>query len=89
MFTLQIELPEALSKQLDNLSKATGKKKKDVVREILEKELYNVTNIAKALTDMRSGKKTGKKIDISDLLADTEPYFKTVEDALKYSRGYE
>jgi len=88
MPVISMRIDEKLLKKLDELSKKTGKKRSQIIKDILRKELKEEKELIYYLEQMKKGKKTGN-LDLETVekwLSDTKPEFETWEEAIKYSR---
>jgi len=88
MPVISMRIDEKLLKKLDELSKKTGKKRSQIIKDILRKELKEEKELTYYLEQMRKGKKTGN-LDLETVekwLSNTKPEFEKWEEAIKYSR---
>ena len=88
MPVISMRIDEKLLKKLDELSKKTGKKRSQIIKDILKKELKEEKELTYYLEQMKKGKKTGN-LDLETVekrLSNTKPEFETWEEAIKYSR---
>lgn len=88
MSSLEITITDELSSRLAEAAKQSGKNENELVVALLEKAFLQRTSFHEALKAMFRGEKPGKKLDIAAILKKSPPHFKTVEDALQYSRKY-
>jgi len=88
MPVISMRIDEKLLKKLDELSKKTGKKRSQIIKDILRKELKEEKELTYYLEQMKKGKKTGN-LDLETVekwLSNTKPEFEKWEEAIKYSR---
>jgi len=87
MAALNLDLSKDLLDKLEKASMQTGKSKNEIVIALLQRELNNENSLLTAIEKMRKGKYPEKKVNIARLFENTEPYFKTVDEAIEYSRN--
>ncbi len=88
MPVITIRIDDELLNKIENLAKKTGKKRSQIIKEILKKQLSNYETVEEYVNLMKKGKKTGNlNLDeVEKWLENTEPYFETWEEAINYSR---
>ncbi len=88
MPVITIRIDDELLNKIENLAKKTGKKRSQIIKEILKKQLSNYETVEEYINLMKKGKKTGSLSlnEVEKWLENTEPYFETWEEAIKYSR---
>ncbi len=94
MRIFSIRLEEELARKIEQMAKLKGISKSAFVREILKKAMKEGSSnpVKEACQAMKQGRKPDVKVDwnkICKILSETEPEFKTVEEALGYSRRRE
>ena len=90
MSVLTFRTDKEFLKKLDSLSKARGKSRSALVKEILEKALKQEGLFAEQATlAMKKGKKPDVEVDwdaIDRELESSSPHFDSVEEAMGYNR---
>ncbi|WP_456402491.1 DUF6290 family protein [Persephonella sp.] len=88
MPVITLRINEDLLNKIEKLAKKTGRKKSQVIKEILQKELEQEKDIKEYIELMSKGKKTGNLSlkDIEKWFENTEPEFESWEKAIEHSR---
>ena len=88
MPVISMRIEKELLEKIENLARKTGKKKSQIIKEILRKELKKEENLQDYINQMKKGKKTGNLSleEVEKWLSETEPEFETWQEAMKYSR---
>ncbi|RUM57895.1 MAG: hypothetical protein DSY59_05890 [Persephonella sp.] len=86
IITLRID--EDLLNEIEKIAKETGRKRSEVIRDILQRQLKRKKSIKEYIKLMKSGKKTGNLTleDVEKWFEDTKPEFESWEKAIEYSR---
>ncbi|WP_457640918.1 DUF6290 family protein [Persephonella sp.] len=88
MPVITLRINEDLLNKIEKLAKKTGRKKSQVIKDILQKELKQEKDIKEYIKLMKKGRKTGNLSleDIENWFENIEPEFESWEKAIEYSR---
>ncbi len=88
MPVISMRLDDELLNKINEIAKKTGKKRNQIIKEILAKELREKENLEEIIEQMKKGKKTGDLSlkEVEEWFERTKPEFETWEEAIEHSR---